>query len=90
MPRTRHELEQAAAQAEAWLDSLDPDTTPAEETADLRRVGLAVGDVATAERKLAESVAAARDNGRSWAQIAMVLGISRQAAQERYSQFVDH
>ena len=31
MPRTREELERAAAETEAWLDSLDPDKTPAED-----------------------------------------------------------
>lgn len=84
MARTREELEQAAADAEAWLDSLDPVETPAEDPSDLRRIGLALGDLATAERELADAVAAARRQGRSWSEIAMVLGVSKQAARERY------
>lgn len=86
MPRTRDELEQAAADARAWLDSLDPSTTPAEDPRDLRRIGLALGDVAAAERELADAVSAARANDRSWGEIALMLGVSKQAARERYGQ----
>jgi tRNA A37 N6-isopentenylltransferase MiaA len=80
VPRTREQLEQAAAEAEAWLNSLDPATTSAEDPQDLRRVGRALAEVADAEGKLADAVAGARRNGRSWAKIAMVLGVSKQAA----------
>lgn len=86
MPRTREELEQAAAAAEAWLDALDPTETPAEDPRDLRRIGLALTDVANAERELRDAVNAARDNGRSWGEIALVLGVSRQAARQRYGE----
>lgn len=86
MPRTRQQLEQAAADAEAWLDSLNPDETPAEDPRDLRRVGLAFTDVAKAEGELADAVADARRNGRSWGEIALVLGVSKQAARQRYGE----
>lgn len=84
MPRTREEIQRAAAEAEAWLDSLDPATTPAENPSDLRRIGLALRGLADEQRELDEAVAAARENGRSWGEIGLVLGISRQAARERY------
>jgi len=84
MPRTRDELERAATEAEAWLDSLDPATTPAENPSDLRRIGLALRGLADEQREVDEAVAAARENGRSWGKIGLVLGISRQAARERY------
>lgn len=86
MPRTREELERAAAEAEAWLDALDPDQVPAEDPTDLRRIGLALRGLAREQREVDESIASARANGRSWAQIALVLGTSRQAARERYGQ----
>lgn len=86
MPRTREELERAAAQAETWLDSLDPAVMPAEDPADLRRIGLALRGLVKEQREVDEAVAAARANGRSWAEIGLVLGISRQAARERYGQ----
>ncbi len=84
MPRTREQLEAAAADAEAWLDSLDPATTPVEDTADLRAIAAAMNEVAAAEANLSAAVAAARSQGRSWGRIAMVLGVSRQAARQRY------
>jgi hypothetical protein len=84
MPRTRKQLEQAAADAEAWLDSLDPGTTPAEDISDLAAIGAALSKVAAAESGIDAAVAAARANGRSWPRIALVLGISKQAAQQRY------
>ena len=86
MPRTREHLEQAAAAARAWLDSLDPASSPAEDPRDLRRIGLALGDVAAAEGELADAVAAARANDCSWSEIALALGVSKQAARERYGQ----
>lgn len=86
MPRTREELQRAADDATAWLDSLDPAATPAENPADLRRIGLALRALADEQREVDDAVAAARDNGRSWGEIGLVLGISRQAARERYGQ----
>jgi len=90
MPRTREELERAAAAAEAWLDGLDPAVTPAEDPADLRRIGLALRGVADEQREVEDAVAAARGNGRSWAEIGLILGVSRQAARERYAHPAAH
>lgn len=84
MPRTREQLEAAAADAEAWLDSLDPATTPVEDTTDLRAIAGAMNEAAASEAKLSAAVAAARMQGRSWGRIAMVLGVSKQAARQRY------
>ena len=84
VPRTREELEQAAEEVEAWLDGLDPASSPAEDPSDLRRIGLALRQLANDQRELDESVADARTNGRNWGEIGLVLGISRQSARERY------
>lgn len=89
MPRTQQQLEQAAADAEAWLDSLDPASVTLEDTSDLRAVAIAMGAVADAERDLRDAVRAARRSGRSWGRIAMVLGVSKQAAQQRFGDSVD-
>lgn len=86
MPRTREELEKAATEAETWLESLDPGATPTENPTDLRRIGLALRSLADDQREVDEAVAAARENGRSWGEIGLVLGVSRQAARERYGQ----
>lgn len=85
MPRTREQLEQATAGAEAWLDQLDPDTTTAE-ISDLRAVTAAMNKIAGAQAELEAAVLAARANGRSWGVIAIALGTSRQAARQRYEQ----
>lgn len=86
MARTREQLEQAAADAEAWLNALNPADMPADDPRDLRRIGLALGDVAQAESELAAAVADARRNGRTWGQLALVLGVSKQAARQRHGE----
>jgi len=89
MPRTREQLEQAAADAEAWLDQLDPDTTPAEDATLLRRIGLALKDRVDDDRRIKEAVADARNHGHSWSEIAMVLGTSKQAASKNFRELAD-
>jgi len=86
MPRTSAQLQQAAEDAERWLDSLDPSAiaSPDTDAAYLRRIGAAVSATAASQTELAAAVAAARDHGHTWTQIATMLGTSRQAAQERY------
>lgn len=88
MPRSLEQLEQAAAETEAWLDSLDPVELldPENDGSDLRRIALAVGASAAAEREIADAVAAARARGRSWGVIALPLGVTRQSARERFEQ----
>jgi len=88
MPRTREQLQQAADDAERWLDSLDPTAaaSPDADASHLRRISAAVRSAATSQVELAKAVAAAREHGHSWTQIATMLGTSRQAAQERYGE----
>ena len=74
------------ATAEALLDKLDPveiDSSEADAT-DLRRIGEAAEATERARDALAQAVASASSHGRSWGQIGMVLGVSRQAARERF------
>ncbi len=70
--------------AEAWLDALDPATTPADDPKELRRIGLAKRDMHMADSELRDAVRAAREAGYTWADIGMTLGVSRQAAQARF------
>ena len=88
MPRTREQLQRALADTEAWLDSLDPAAlaSPDSDGRDLRAVGEALRAVAASDLELAERVAQARANGRTWTQIAAVLGMSKQAARERFGE----
>lgn len=73
------------ARAETWLDQLDPETTPAEDPADLRRIGIAHHNLYAARAKLDRAVTDARAAGRSWGAIGMVLGVSKQAARQRFA-----
>lgn len=88
MPRTREQLQQAAEDAERWLDSLDPEAiaSPDTDASHLRRIVAAVRANASGQVELAAAVAAAREHGHTWTQIATMLGTSRQAAQERYGE----
>ena len=72
--------------AEEWLDQLDP-ADPSVKVRDGRylrhvREAAKAADVAAAD--LRRAVAEARANGESWGTIGMVLGVSRQAVQQRF------
>ncbi len=71
---------------EQLLDTINLDDYPVDDPADLRRIGLAAREVKRAKAELAEAVAAARANGRSWGFIGLTLGISKQAAQQRFGE----
>lgn len=71
---------------EQLLDTINLDDYPVDDPADLRRIGLAAHEVKRAKTELAEAVAAARANGRSWGFIGLTLGISKQAAQQRFGE----
>ena len=88
MPRTREQLKKAPSDTEVWLDQLDPETIASDESdaADLRAIGEALHAVAASDLGLADQVARARANGRTWTQIASVLGVSKQAARERFGE----
>jgi DNA-directed RNA polymerase specialized sigma24 family protein len=85
---TRHtnkEIEQAAQRFERIADSLDPATAEVEGTDDLRDVATAAETVRADDARLREAVLLARAHGRSWNHIALALGVSRQAARQRYA-----
>lgn len=69
-----------------WLDSLDPATHPAEVVSqEVRDVADVVDRLHTAERDLADAVLRARRAGASWNHLALALGVSRQAARQRFA-----
>jgi DNA-directed RNA polymerase specialized sigma24 family protein len=82
---TDKEIEQAASRFEQLADSLDPDTAKVEGTDDLRAVAAAAGTVRADDARLREAVLLARAHGRSWNHIALALGVSRQAARQRFA-----
>lgn len=71
--------------AEQLLDALDPAAAAVEATEDLRAVAVAADTLAVDEARLTEVVETARARGRSWTRIGIALGVSRQAARQRFA-----
>jgi hypothetical protein len=87
---TRHtdkEIEQAASRFEQLADSLDPGTAQVEGTDNLREIATAAEAARADDARLREAVVLARARGRSWNHIAIALGlgVSRQAARQRFA-----
>ena len=86
MPRhTDREIKQAAERYERLADALDPETANVEGTEDLRAIAIAAEAVRAEDARLREAVLLARAHGRSWNHIALALGVSRQAARQRFA-----
>ncbi len=58
--------------------------TSAEDTASESRIGETFAALKASEHEAAAAVAAARADGSSWVSIGRVLGITKQAAQQRF------
>ncbi|HEY1282528.1 MAG TPA: hypothetical protein VGF22_22800 [Acidimicrobiales bacterium] len=84
MPRTRQELEAAAARAADWVESLDVNELEWGDAAPLRAIVGALEEVAEAERRLAAAVDAARWHKIPWSAVGMALGTSGEAARQRF------
>lgn len=69
---------------EAWLDNLDVNPADARDARHMRQIIAAAEAVGTAEAELVATVDAAREGGDTWAMIGTALGISRQAAYQRF------
>jgi hypothetical protein len=83
-PKSHRDLAAVAAETEALLNDLDPETLLWENPHDLRRIGRAHEELLSATAELQNAVSAARQTGRSWSEIGVVLGVSKQAAQQRF------
>jgi len=85
MRHTEEEIEEAAIRFDLLADELDPATAEVLRTDDLREVAVASEAVRANEAQLREAVQVARAHGRSWNEIAVALGVSRQAARQRFT-----
>jgi len=85
MRHTDDEIEQAGLRFELLAEGLDPATVKVELTEDLRQIAANSEAVRADEAKLREAVEVARAHGRSWNQIGVALGVSRQAARQRFT-----
>jgi hypothetical protein len=84
---TRHtdeEINDAAARFAEWADTLDG--SELDDVGDLREIATAAIAVRADEARLREAVQIARGHGHSWNRIAIALGVSRQAARQRYAE----
>jgi hypothetical protein len=70
---------------EDWLDAIEPDPADARDASHMRRIIAANEALNAAQTELRDAVNAAREAGDSWAIIGLALGVSRQAAQQRFS-----
>ncbi len=70
---------------ETGLEGLDPSDTPARDATHFRAIIEANDAVSTAEANLRSTVQEARNAGDSWTVIGAALGVSKQAAQQRFS-----
>lgn len=67
-----------------WLDTLDPSQTEARDARHFREIIAARARLSEAEEALRDAVRAAHEAGDSWTVIGAALGVSRQAAWERF------
>lgn len=89
MPHTDDDIERAADRFDQLADELDPAATEVDHTDDLREIAAVADAVRADEARLRETVEVARAHGRSWNQIAVALGVSRQAARQRFTDKAD-
>lgn len=85
MRHTDEEIERAAKRFEQLADALDPETAEVQNTDDLRRIAASSEAVRIGEARVRKAVEIARSHGWSWNQIGIALGVSRQAARQRFA-----
>ena len=84
MRHTDDEIKQAASRFEQLADGLDPASAQVEHTDDLREIAAVSEALRADEARLRKAIEVARAHGRSWNQIGVALGVSRQAARQRF------
>ncbi|HEX3900196.1 MAG TPA: hypothetical protein VHW74_13590 [Mycobacteriales bacterium] len=85
MQHSDKDIERAAQRYEQLTNNLDPAAVNVEQTEDLQSIATVAEAVRADEARLRDVVESAREQGRSWNQIAVALGVSRQAARQRFS-----
>ena len=74
-----------AANLETWADNVDVDDLRSVDTDALRQIVELVDQRQHVDQELDAAVHAARAASRSWSEIGAMLGVSKQAAQRKYS-----
>jgi hypothetical protein len=78
----------SAEEINAWLDTVEPDPADARDTTYFRRIVAADAALKNADADLRSAVADARAAGDTWDVIGLALGVSRQAAYQRFGRGV--
>lgn len=73
-----------AAALEVWAETVDRDDLVQVDTASLRRIAAIAQERERLDLQLRDAVVQARADGRSWSEIGLMLGVSKQAAQQKY------
>ncbi len=73
---------------EKWADEVDPADLKWMDSTSLKKVRRLAHQRDEIENELVQAVAAAREDDWSWAMIGLMLGVTRQAAQQRYGAHV--
>jgi len=76
---------QRALDLEAWSERVSEDDLVEADTAALRTIAALVDESESLDRALMEAVGRARSRDHSWSQIGAMLGVSKQAAQRKYT-----
>lgn len=85
MSKTRTER---AAALEEWADRVSSDELVAADTQALRAIAELAEQREGVDAAIVEAVRSARAAHRSWSEIGAMLGVSKQAAQRKYSKLV--
>ena len=72
------------ADVEQWLDEMEVNPADARDARHMRKISAAAQSVVAAQTELRTAVEEARRAGDSWAMIGTALGVSRQAAFQRF------
>jgi hypothetical protein len=81
--QSQHDITEAIERLDAWANTLTSEDFEA--TYDLHAIARAADAVEAAKAALEAAVANARAQDRSWNQIALSLGVTRQAARQRFA-----
>jgi hypothetical protein len=77
--------EERAEALEKWADEVDPSGLKPTDTQALRTIAELVDRRGEVDEQITEAVISARRARRSWSEIGTMLGVSKQAAQRKYS-----
>jgi hypothetical protein len=77
--------ERRALALEEWADRVDPSELRTADTQALRIIADLVDQRSEVDDQITDAVISARQAHRSWSEIGAMLGVSKQAAQRKYS-----